>query len=393
MQERLIENLSKKRLGKRVRAYNKLIKADEKPQGVFTEKENFNFQIRTGYSCFDRSPSLAVYWAHKFGLPIVSLVDFASLASAKELQKTAEPSGIAFYSGAEVTLSCEFTANKTLKALAIGIPRKHVKQFHADLEPYRALRLDHVKGVAEKINLAFKGYGIKISPTEKVSFGGIKTSIDIRGLFVNLAEAIIKKFGSESAIIEFLTQKLKYDLSDEDIAKLEDFSSPLYLEDLSHIIYSHFKIKETEKCKPVKQFTALSDAHGAIAAAIFQGGAGEVEDFVKKAKAAGFKAVMAEHENIGPIAETLYEKCIENDMLPLCRSVIDYARSKFDAKFSSEDIAEKYNECAYAVVGHEISTTLNFDDGLFSKESVAVSPNLSDRITLYSHIGYKGKLN
>ncbi len=391
MQERLIEDLSSKRLGKRVRAYNKLIASDEPPKKVFTEKANVNFQIRTGYSCFDRSPSLAVYRVHRLGLPIVALVDFASLASAKELRKTAEPSGMAFYSGAEVTLSCEFTSDKTIKALCVGIPRKHLRDFHVDLEPYRALRLDYVKRVADKINVIFKGYGIKISPAEKIVLGGIKTLIDLRGLYLCLAEAIIKKFKTENAVIDFLTQKLKFSLEEEDLSKLEDFSNPLYLEDLVHIISSNLKIKEAEKCKPVKQFIALSESHGSIPVAIYNGE--NLDDFIKKAKSAGFKSVLIEHDDLKDMADAFYNKCIENDMLPLCRSVVQYARINLDTEFDSEEVAKRFNDCAFAVVGHEISTTLHFGDGLFSNESVSLSPNLSERIKLFSHIGYKGSKN
>ncbi len=393
MQEELVEKLSSKKRGARIKAYKKLLEKEPLQEVKYLENQNFNYHIRTGYSCAEVSPSLAVYKARKLGLPIIALADYATFKSAKELQKTAEPSQIAFYSGAEVNVAAEIDDKKSIKALIVGVPRKELKGLDDELSEYRALRRNYIKKTADKINVIFKPYGIRISAKEKSYYGGIKAPTDMRGLFSALSEEIIKKFGNENAIITFLTEKLKISLSEEDYKKLEDLSNQLYGEDLAYILSTELVIKgEAEKCKPAKHLVALANACGAIPVAVFDGEQKKLDEFIQKVQSIGFRSVMIEHRDSDELAAALYEKCVGAGLLPLCRTLIDYKRKKFDSTFESEELASLYNDCAYAVVGHEICTSTSVGDGLFSRERIKDLPDVEDRIKLYSRIAFKGDL-
>ena len=387
MQEQYIEQLSSSKPRKRIKAYKKLLPELTAIKENISKVRNVNVQVRTGSN--EISPSLAVYKAKRLSLPLISIVNYASLSAYKELACTAEPSFIAFYSGAEVLVSSE--KGTAFKALAIGIPEKQAKRFDDELSEYRKLRLNYLKKKADLINQAFKGYKIKISHLDK---GGLKYTEEAseKAVYALLADAIMKKFLSSAEITEFLQFKLKFSLSEEDILKLEDLANPLYKEDLTEVLESKLSLKQdAEKCKSYRHFVALTLANGAIPSAVYQGNASGAEDFVLSVKDKGFLSVTVEHGD-EETARAVYFACIKHGMLPLCRVLVGGSRGKADAEFKSEELATAYNECAYAVVGHEICTAINFFDGLFSRELLKNMPNMEDRIKLYSRIGAKGSV-
>ena len=100
---------------------------------------------------------------------------------------------------------------------------------------------------------------------------------------------------------------------------------------------------------------------------------------------AGFKCIITDYKT-DEEAKELYDACIKADLLPLCRSVISSPRDKFDGAFKDAGLAAAYNECAFAVVGHEISTVFDLNGGLFSSDGL----NLAETIKLYSRISAKG---
>ena len=386
MKDNYIEKLSSKKPRARIKAYKKLLASFDFQAEEISKTRNINVQVRTDSKGTDCSPALAVYKAKRLGLPMVAAVGYASLSAVKELRKTAEPSFIAFYSGAEVSLSQE--NGKLLRAMAIGIPFKQAMRFDDELSEYRKLKINYIKKTIDRLNSAFKAHKIKISHFEKED---VKNALDAneKTVYSLLADEIMKKFSSPSDVLNFLTLKLKFDLSDSDRSKLEGIT-PLYREDLACVLGENLKIRaEAEKCKPIKHFIAMTKANGAIPAAIYDGKT-EIGEFTERARQAGFFAVIIEHGD--DLAEEAYDKCIAEGLLPLSRVLIERGRDTFDAEFSSEELAEKYNECAYAVVGHEICTSINILDGMFSKEHIKNLPDIKDRIKLFSRIGAKGKI-
>ena len=73
--EQLVSKLNDKRMKTRLKAL-KALTQDSSSQTLVMEKDNnINCVFRTVYSCFDRSPSLAVYYTYKFGMPLTGIVD------------------------------------------------------------------------------------------------------------------------------------------------------------------------------------------------------------------------------------------------------------------------------------------------------------------------------
>ena len=85
-----------------------------------------------------------------------------------------------------------------------------------------------------------------------------------------------------------------------------------------------------------------------------------------------------------------YDKCIAAGIIPLARMVCDYPKKKLVCEFADEKTAEAYRETTFAVIGHEISSSLDIADGLFSDRSIENTPDLKDRLRLFSRIGLKG---
>lgn len=387
--DNLIENLSSAKSKKRIRAFKKLMTSSDFIAEPLPENRNLNVQVRTIYSGAERTPALTVYNAKRLSLPMVAIVDNSSLKAAEELHKTAEPIDVAFYGGAEVSVALDNSTR--IGAIALGIPYKQAKRFDEDLSDYRRLKLNYIKKTADKLNSLFKRFGIKISRTEKENVA--KSDFDgVGSIYSLLADEIMKKYATADEIMKLLTDKLKLNLDESFIAALKDVSNSLYKEDLAKALEESLDLKsEPEKCKSYKHFISLTLASGGIPSAVYSGNEAGAEAFIKKVADLGFLSVTVNHGNEA-LANTVYEKCIENDMLPLCRILIDYSRNKADLDFENTDLAVKFNECAYAVVGHEICTAINFFDGLFSKENVKTIPGIADRIRLYSRIGAKGSI-
>ena len=70
--------------------------------------------------------------------------------------------------------------------------------------------------------------------------------------------------------------------------------------------------------------------------------------------------------------------------------VCDYPKKKLVHEFKDEKTAELFRETTFAVIGHEITASLNVKDGMFSERSTENTPDLKDRIRLFSRIGLKG---
>ncbi len=386
--EKHIEKLSSKYSFVRVSAYNKLLKSHEFKQNTVNDNFNVNYHVRTIYSCYGRTPALAVYSALKQGAPMLAIVDHSSLSATSELKKTAEKSGIAYYSGAEVTLFSESFSQKPFAAVALGIPRANVKAFNEELASYRQMKSAYMSKLSAKVNDIFKKYGIKTEMPSKIPFGGTKATMTKRRFFYILAEQIVKQYDDGQKVVDFLTNRLKIELERETISKLDDFANPLYVPDLADVLLNNLKIKtEDEKCHTVKQFLALCRKYSAIPAVVYDGT--EIPQFVDKTEKAGFLSIVTRKPES---AEELYNASVEKGILPLFGKVISTPRDKFDFEFDNNQLALKYNECAFAVVGHEIATAINISDGIFSEEQISKSPDILDRIKLFSRIGAKGTL-
>ena len=201
--EQLVAKLNDKRMKTRLKALKTLTQDNAEIQPA-EKNNNINCVFRTVYSCFDRSPSLAVFYTYKFGMPLTGIVDYASLASAEELIKAEKLAGGIYYCGAEVAVKAPSGERVILSA--VGVPHKNVKAFNDELSSYRNKRLAYTNALREKLNARFKKYSISLPYAFWSLFGAVKTT-SVEDLYVNLASKIVEKFKTADAITKFLTEE------------------------------------------------------------------------------------------------------------------------------------------------------------------------------------------
>lgn len=386
--EQLVAKLSDKRLRVRLKALKGLYSSslDGEPTISRAENSNINYAFRTIYSCFDRSASMSVYYADKFGMPLTAIVDYASLSSADELIKAEKITGGIYYCGAEVTV---LQNGSKVKFAALGIPHKSIKAFNDDLAPYRNKRQAYTNAIREKLNAKFKKYGFSLPHDFWSLFGAIKTT-SVEDLYVNLADEIVKKYGEGQKTVEFLINELSFNLSEDENRKLSDSSNNLYTIDLAFTLYNNLKIKlPEENLFSVEHFISLCTKYGAISAAMYK--SGNVDDFIASIKSLGVNCAVIDidkHEQ--DKVSYFYNACQNYEILPLAVTIISHPRKIPETYFETDALAKKYNDNALCIVGHEIASSINPNDGMFTETTKKQFPTLEERIKLFSHIGSKG---
>ena len=381
--EQIIAKLKHKRMGVRLRAL-KSLKSELLEVSVSEENcDSINYVFRTVYSCFDRTASLAVYSTQKFGMPLTAVVDYASLSSAKELIKAEKITGGIFYCGAEVAV--KDADGKRVVLSAVGVPHQNLKNFNDDLASYRSKRLAFSNALREKLNARFKKYSITLPYAFWSLFGAIKTT-STEDLYISLASKIIEKFNSASDIVKFLTEELNVEVPESEKIKLEDISSPHFVFDLAFILHNGFKVKHPkEDLHPAEDFVSLCHKYGAISSATYKGG--DLNEFITFIKDLKINSATAEfNANDQEFMQRFYDICIENDILPIIRILVDHPRKALDNKFQNPELGAKYQDTTLAIVGHEISASINPADGMFSPSTVAKFPTIKERIDLFSRI-------
>lgn len=384
--EQLVAKLNDRRMKVRLKALKALTEASEVETQPTEKDKNLNCVFRTVYSCFDRSPSLAVYYTYKFGMPLTGIVDYASLAGAEELIKAEKLAGGIYYCGAEVAV--QVPSGERIILSAVGVPHKNVKAFNDELSTYRSKRLAYTNALREKLNSRFKKHSISLPYAFWSLFGAVKTT-SVEDLYVNLASRIIEKFKTATAISKFLIEDLNLEILEDEAKKLSDETSTLYLFDLAYALKNKLKIKHPdEELHPAKHFLSLCEKYGAISSATYKGG--DLDYFINKVKELGINSVTAEFNSSNQVfMQEFYDKCIKEELLPFVRTLVAHPRKKPDNKFLDESLAIKFNETASCIVGHEISSSINPEDGMFTKSTVERFPSIEERIKLYSRVGTK----
>ena len=382
LEKRLISKSRRKRASAFKKLYNFGIEqnADEEE-----DYGNVNRCVRTIYSCFSRTPSSAAYEAEKNGYPVIGLVDHASLGGAEELIKAEAVSGTHYYIGAEVTVSADGEEKNLITVAALGVPHKHIKDFHGDLSIFRDEESRRIKSLVDRINDRFKPFGIKIDRPDRSPFLKIHATMNEKKVYFDLAWAITARYHDGKSVIDFLTDDMGLSLSISEKVALDNYLDENYNYTLANVLSKKLNISaRKEKRTGVEYFLNLCEIYGAIPCLITDGE--NAENDIEIAKKNGLKAVCADVSAPQEYLEELYGIAMGNFILPLCREIIDYTDKNTRPNKMEEDLAEKYNECVFALIGHEIASSIHVKDGLFSPSSIAKTPDFYERIKLYSRI-------
>lgn len=380
--EQLIDKLQSKIQRKRLSALEELSK--EKSDAPEKHESRCNAQFRSFYSGFSPTPSMVLYRAEKMALPVVGLVDYASLKGSEEFVKGLSFTSRAGYIGAGIKSRFK---NMRFALQAIGVPHDNIKTLEKSLAEARALKAKHVEKIRELINVKFGKYRIYL-PAELRILNRSKP-LSPEHLYTALATKAADKFPDEEKLTAFLTDELSFALAADEIEKLADKTNTLYLSDLAEIMRAHLGFKDLpETTMPARDFVEIANKSGAISVAIYNGA--PIDEFLAACEKIGVKAVCLEPDKYDASPEEFYDKAFEKGFLPLSRKVIDRPRKRPTYVFETDEIAEKYLESALAVCGHELSATQSVNDGLFSEKTVASVPDFAARIKLFSKIAIKG---
>lgn len=384
--EQLVEKLKSKRRFKRLNALKTLAKTEEYAEDYGMDV-NINVVCRTTFSCFDTTPALAAYRLAKNGMPIIGVVDYASLSAAKEIYKAEKILKKPYYTGAET--ECIGSDGIVRKMLSVGVPHKNAKPFDLELYFYRKLRNEFASSLIDGLNSRFKKYDIHLA-APKTSFYRAMSTEDI---FIRLAESIRNKFEDGKAVIDFVSDELKIELSDKEYKRLIDLSNVFYIADLAKVLFTKYKMKfPVRKYKKVSEFVASSDYYGGISAVMLSDNLLDTIKFAIDNHIKGIFFYLDKLENYNCAPEEIYDACVASGLLPIGLIVADYPKKNLEFKFDSEETSQKYKDVALSIVGNEIASSINLGDGMFSDRTIENTPIFTERIRLFSRIGSKGSV-
>ena len=379
--EKLVELLGKKRKKKRINAIKKFAKENYSGGFGSSASSGFHFAFRSIYSGADKSPSLCVYHAKKFGIPVAALIDYCTLDGVTEFYKAEDSLGGVYFCGTEVKVNA---LGEKRSLLAVGIPHGSEKRFGKEMKPFYDSRLKRAKNALSYLAEKCAEKGIKTDER-----AGKKVSSEEEA-YMLFAETVVKALSCEEDVKRFLVGSFGAEETDERLNILSDFSNPLYISDLAEITAS--LVPESEISEPLEnysRFSLLADKYNSICLLVYNGEG--AENAVKKAADLAAKGIAVDPEKYGEeTAAEIYDACEKADLIAIAVSTVSSPRKKFDFSFKDKSLAKKFLVNSLAIAGHEIAASINPADGLFSPSQSARTDTFAEKIRLFSRIGSKG---
>ena len=207
--EKLIDELQSKIKRKRLSALAEICRDDSESVAP-DQKTDLGLQFRSVYSGFTFTPSMCAYKSLQTGAPVTAMVDYASLKGAKEFMKALKLTGETGFVGAGIKTR---TKGMRLSLQALGIPEKNYKRFHKSLAKARNLKAEHVEKLRKLINEKLSGLNFFLPP--ELSLFKKNTTASAERLYNALANKILLRYGNGDEITAFLTNRLKFPLTEE----------------------------------------------------------------------------------------------------------------------------------------------------------------------------------
>lgn len=385
------------------------------------EKSSFvNNHIHTTYSFSPYSPTAALFSAYMAGLATAGIMDHDSVGGCEEFIKAGEIANMTITCGFECRVKMDFAPYNQLRInnpdqigvayVALhGIPHQNIKRCEEFLAPYREKRNIRNKKMTEKINVLLKDYGLTLDfekdvvPLSQSSENG---SITERHISYALSKKLCEIFGKGEKLVNFLTKKMNINLSAKVFAMLKDSENKFYEYDLLGLIKSElisaFYIDADDECPDVKDFIALANEVGGIAAYAYLGDVGDSvtgdkktqkfeDDFLDELfgtlKDLGFHAVTyMPSRNTSAQLKRIMSLCDQHSFFEISGEDINSPRQSFICEALAKDEFKHLSTSTYALIGHEIAATKNIDDAFFSKKTIEKYPNLKERINYYYNL-------
>ena len=380
-----------------------------------------NNHIHTTYSFSPYSPTAAVWFARAAGLCTCGLMDHDSIAGSEEFLAAAKEVGM----GATIGLECRVSFKNTpfgdrrlnnpdqdgvvYRALH-GVPHNRAAEVNAFFAPYRAARNERTKKMVAAVNQLMGRYGVTIDfekdvlPLSNYAKGG---SVTERHISSALAYRMLEVIGKGETLVKFIRETMQLPLSDKIAGFLCDEKNPHMMYDLlgwiKSTLIAKFYIDATDECPDVREVLALSEKVGAISAYAYLGDVGDsvtgdkraqkfeddfLDELVPFLAGLGYRAITyMPSRNTPAQLKRIRALCDKYGLFQISGEDINSPRQSFVCEAQRAPEFANLYEATWALIAHEWRSTRNPADGLFSRESVAQWPDLSDRVKAFSAFG------
>ncbi len=380
-----------------------------------------NNHIHTTYSFSPYSPTAAVWFARAAGLCTCGLMDHDSIAGSEEFLAAAKEVGM----GATIGLECRVSFKNTpfgdrrlnnpdqdgVVYMALhGVPHNRAAEVNAFFAPYRAARNERNRKMAAAVNQLMGQYGVTIDfekdvlPLSNYAKGG---SVTERHISSALAYRMLEVIGKGETLVKFIRETMQLPLSDKIAGFLCDEKNPHMMYDLlgwiKSTLIAKFYIDATDECPDVREVLALSEKVGAISAYAYLGDVGDsvtgdkraqkfeddfLDELVPFLAGLGYRAITyMPSRNTPAQLKRIRALCDKYGLFQISGEDINSPRQSFVCEAQRAPEFANLYEATWALIAHEWRSTKNPADGLFSKESVAQWPALSDRVKAFSAFG------
>lgn len=380
-----------------------------------------NNHIHTTYSFSPYSPTAAVWFARAAGLCTCGLMDHDSIAGSEEFLAAAKEVGM----GATIGLECRVSFKNTpfgdrrlnnpdqdgVVYMALhGVPHNRAAEVNAFFAPYRAARNERNKKMVAAVNQLMGRYGVTIDfekdvlPLSNYAKGG---SVTERHISSALAYRMLEVIGKGETLVKFIRETMQLPLSDKIAGFLCDEKNPHMMYDLlgwiKSTLIAKFYIDATDECPDVREVLALSEKVGAISAYAYLGDVGDsvtgdkraqkfeddfLDELVPFLAGLGYRAITyMPSRNTPAQLKRIRALCDKYGLFQISGEDINSPRQSFVCEAQRAPEFANLYEATWALIAHEWRSTRNPADGLFSRESVAQWPALSDRVKAFSAFG------
>ena len=380
-----------------------------------------NNHIHTTYSFSPYSPTAAVWFARAAWLCTCGLMDHDSIAGSEEFLAAAKEVGM----GATIGLECRVSFKNTpfgdrrlnnpdqdgVVYMALhGVPHNRAAEVNAFFAPYRAARNERNRKMVAAVNQLMGQYGVTIDfekdvlPLSNYAKGG---SVTERHISSALAYRMLEVIGKGETLVKFIRETMQLPLSDKIAGFLCDEKNPHMMYDLlgwiKSTLIAKFYIDATDECPDVREVLALSEKVGAISAYAYLGDVGDsvtgdkraqkfeddfLDELVPFLAGLGYRAITyMPSRNTPAQLKRIRALCDKYGLFQISGEDINSPRQSFVCEAQRAPEFANLYEATWALIAHEWRSTKNPADGLFSKESVAQWPALSDRVKAFSAFG------
>ena len=376
-----------------------------------------NTHIHTTFSFSPYTPTMSIWMASRYGLRLAGIIDHVTISGAREFMEAGKIAGISTTKGIECKVDFSKTplknrhinlpSQKSIAHITIfGIPTHQIDRVNTFLIPYRKERNKRNLLMVQRLNEILEPFSLSLDfkldvlPLSFYLQGGTVTE---RHILFALTQKIMARFSKGKELIEFLKNKLKVEISRQNLSYLEDKNNNFYAYDIVHVFKSNllekFYIDATTECPDVKDVLALADETGSISAYSYLGDVTDSptgdhrnqkfeDDYLELLfdviKELGFKAVTyTPTRNSMVQTKRIYGFCEKYGLLQIIGEDINHPRQSFICKLLKKKELHYLVDSTLALIGHDKRAEENPDEGFFSRRTIKKYPNLKERIRVF----------